>query len=95
MPNTKSAKKALRKSRKRYEENRRFKARLKRWIKKLQLLVADAQKEYAEKTFPMVQKLLDKAAKKHIYHKNKVNRIKSRLHKQVASLGAEKTTAKK
>ena len=91
MPNTKSAKKALRKSLKRYEENRRFKARLKRWIKKLQSFIADAQKEYAEKTWPMVQKLLDKAAKKHIYHKNKVNRIKSKLSKQIVTLKAKES----
>ncbi len=91
MPNTKSAKKALRKSLKRYEENRRFKARLKRWIKKLQGFITEAQKEYAEKTWPMVQKLLDKAAKKHIYHKNKVNRIKSRLSKQIAVLKAKES----
>ncbi len=86
MPNTKSAKKALRQNKKRYIANKRVKARIKRWIKKLQLQIQEANKEVATKTYYFVQKLLDKAGKRHIYHKNKVNRLKSRLAKKVNSI---------
>ncbi len=89
MPNTKSAKKALRKSKKVYVENRRMKLRIKRWMKKLNTLLEKADKDSVEKTYYFLQKLLDKAGKKHIYHKNKINRLKSRFAKKVASVKSE------
>ena len=86
MPNTRSAKKALRKSQKRYLANKRVKERIKRWTKKFLSLIEQAKVDAAEKTLFFLQKLLDKAGKRHIFHKNKVNRLKSRYYKRLYAL---------
>ena len=74
MPVTKSAKKKLRKDRKREDRNDRVYSLLKRLIKK-------AKKHPSEKAVREVVALADKAGRHHIIHKNKVARIKSSLAK--------------
>ena len=70
--------KEARKNIRRREQNRTLKRKIKSEIKNLKKAVAEKSPD-ASKIYREVQSLLDKAAKKNIYHKNKSNRIKSRL----------------
>lgn len=74
MPVTKQAKKKLRKDRKREIKNRVLKAGFKKIIK-------NTRKSPTVKKLSQAAKVIDKAAKKGIVHKNKAARIKSRLAK--------------
>ena len=79
MPNTKSAKKELRKGAKRNIHNKKIKDNLKDLIKKSRKAIEsdDAKaKELVSKTL----KTLDKAAQKGVIKKNTRDRNKSRLH---------------
>lgn len=79
MPNTSSAKKALRGSIKKNQINRLVKTKLRQAIKK-------AQADNMPATFSMI----DKAAKANIIHPNKAARIKSRISRIVGTKGAAK-----
>ncbi len=82
MPNIKSAKKELRKSKKRKIYNEKIKNNAKNLIKKSrQAISADDHKaqELVKQTF----KALDKAAQKGVIKKNTRDRKKSRLHKKL------------
>jgi Ribosomal protein S20. len=63
MPNTKSAIKALRKSKKRYIVNKRNKELLKAEIKKYKKLIEAKNIKEAEEQLKLIYKKLDKAAK--------------------------------
>jgi len=89
MPNIRSAKKALRQSQKRYERNKRLKMRIKRWVKKF-YAVLEENLEQAKVALVTAQKLIDKAGKKNIFHKNKVARLKSRLYQAFSAKQAQK-----
>jgi small subunit ribosomal protein S20 len=82
MPRTKSAKKALRQSEKRKVRNLRKKREIKSILKGLKKSLADKKREECEKYLQLAYKKIDKAAKTFI-HKNKANRMKSRLSKKV------------
>ncbi len=86
MPNTSSAKKALRQSKKRYIRNRSVKQRIKRRVKRFLELIKEGNKEKATEAFRIITKLYDKAAKRNIVHKNKANRKKSVLQKKLSAL---------
>jgi len=73
-----SAMKEARKNVRRKEQNRVLKRKVKSEIKKLKKAVAEKSPDVS-KIYSEVQSLLDKAAKKNVYHKNKSSRIKSRL----------------
>jgi ribosomal protein S20 len=77
MPIGRSAKKSLRKAVKNKKSNVSFKAKIKLAIKTF--LVKPSEKSLVE-----VQSILDKAKKKNIFNKNKIDRIKSRLSKKIA-----------
>lgn len=79
MPNTKSAKKELRKNVKLRAHNLRIKNNLKQIIKQSQKAI-QTKDEQAKKLFPEALKALDKAAQKGIIKKNTRDRKKSRLH---------------
>jgi len=85
MPITKSAHKALRQSKRKAIVNRRVKNAVKQAIRlfKKSPTLANLKKLYS---------VLDKAAKKNIFHKNKAARLKSRLAKKVQPI--RKTTKK-
>ena len=90
MPNTKSAKKRLRQSLERRARNRAVKSSLKTQIKKV-LTAAEAGDAVATgDEFRTAAKKLDQAAAKHVIHRNKAARLKSRLS---ARLKAAKQTA--
>ncbi len=72
MPVTKSAKKKLRKDKVKTEKNKKIKNLFRSAVKK-------AQKGKTEKIIKDAIKLVDKAAKNNIIHKNKASRLKSKL----------------
>ncbi len=97
-PITKSAKKALRQSKKRRVRNIQKKKIIKKLLKEIKNLVTRAQAkredeqssspsqkkiEEAKKLLPQVYKLLDKAAKTGLIKKNTVARKKSRITKLI------------
>lgn len=94
MPNTRSAEKQLRASRKKAERNKAVISRIKTEVKKF-LAYVDAKDVNSAKTqISLVSSLLDKAAKKNIIHSNTASRKKSRLMKRLSllesqSLGAQ------
>lgn len=81
MPNTKNAKKALRKSQARRLRNRSQRSTLRTTIKKFRALAEGDDKDAIETAFRMAVKGLDQAAAKGLIHKNKASRTKSRLSK--------------
>ena len=89
MPNTKSAKKELRKGAKRNIYNRKIKDNLKGLMKKSQKAI-QAKDEQAKELVNKAMKALDKAAQKGVIKKNTSDRRKSRLH-----LKLNKTFSKK
>lgn len=74
MPVTKQARKKLRKDKKRTEKNLIVKEGFKKSVK-------NTRKTPTPKKLSEASKVIDKAAKKGIIHKNKAARIKSRLSK--------------
>ncbi len=79
MPNTSSAKKALRQSLPKKAMNRRRKNNFKVAIKELRKAVATNANDKAIGLLPFIYKSLDKAAKSNTIKKNKASRLKSRL----------------
>jgi len=77
MPNTKSAKKALRGSLRKRKYNLIWKTKVKRLVKSLK----SKKTKVTPKDLSELQKALDKASKKRAIHKNKANRLKSRYAK--------------
>ena len=79
MPNTKSAKKELRKAQKRRMRNRYYRSRARTYVKKVRKLLAEGRIEEAREALRLAFSALDKAAEKGIIHKNNAARRKSRL----------------
>jgi len=84
MPVIKSAKKALRKSKKRKAVNVAKNRKLKSLLKKAQALVSEKKTEKAKKLLPQIYKILDKAAKTKLIKKNTASRKKSRITRLIA-----------
>ena len=72
MPITKTAKRALRSSKKKELENKTFTARMEVAIRK-------AKNKQTKETVKKAISLTDRAVKKNLIHKNKAARIKTRL----------------
>ena len=83
MPITKSAKKALKQSKKRRTRNLRRFSTMREIIKQIKKLVEENKKEEALKLLPSAYKSIDKAAKNNVIEKNTAARKKSRLTKLV------------
>jgi small subunit ribosomal protein S20 len=83
MPNTKSAKKALRQSEARRKRNLSRKKAIKLATKKIKKLLLDQKKEEALALLPRAYKAIDKAAKTGVIKKNAASRKKSRLAKLI------------
>lgn len=80
MPNSLSAKKALRKSQARRLQNRQQRSQLRNELKKFRTLMDESpSREDADKAFDHVKRALDKAAAKRLIHRNVASRTKSRL----------------
>lgn len=83
MPNTANAKRSLRKMEVRRERNKSQRSALKTTVKKVRVNAAAAKVDDAKTTLAVAIKKLDQAADKHLIHKNKAARLKSRLTKLV------------
>ena len=80
MPRIKSAKKAMRQSRRRAVVNRAQRSALRTALKRVR---AAGTKEEATSAYAAAVRLLDRAARKGLIHKNNAARNKSRLAKYV------------
>ena len=88
MPNTTSAKKALRKSEVRRLHNRSRRSALRTAVKRCRAAVAAGDTEGIQSTFRQAVKKLDQAAAKGLIHKNAAARTKARLAKLVKEQSA-------
>ncbi|MDP2640993.1 MAG: 30S ribosomal protein S20 [Candidatus Yanofskybacteria bacterium] len=86
MPIKKSAKKALRQSKKRAQRNLKGRRQMRDVLKTIQKGLT-SPKEEQQKALPAAYKALDKAAKWGIIKKNTASRIKSRITKRVSRAG--------
>ncbi len=86
MANSKSAKKRVRQSRRRHEQNRQQRSRLKTAIKNVENA---PDGETATEAFRKASALLDRAGRKNLMHRNKAARKKSQLAKIVKEKGGE------
>jgi len=82
MPNIKSAKKELRKSKKIVVKNKKIKDDLKSLVKKSRKAI-EAGDSKADELVTKALKAFDKAVQKGVIKKNTGNRKKSRLHKKL------------
>ncbi|MCL5795191.1 MAG: 30S ribosomal protein S20 [Patescibacteria group bacterium] len=80
MPIIRAAKKAVRSSSRRQNKNLQFKIQVK-----------EAISNVSAKDLSKVQALIDKAAKQHIFSKNKASRIKSQLARKFAGANKKET----
>jgi small subunit ribosomal protein S20 len=85
LANTPSAEKRIRQARKRYEQNRAQRSRMKTGIKKV-LGATDAAA--ADAAFREVAALLDRLASRRVIHPNKAARKKSQLARHIAVLSS-------
>jgi len=90
MPITKSAKKALRQSKRRAARNLIKKEAYKAAVKKVRALAISGKAKELNEALATAYKALDKAAKTNVIAKNKAGRLKSRLTKFVRAEGARK-----
>ncbi|OHA09139.1 MAG: 30S ribosomal protein S20 [Candidatus Sungbacteria bacterium RIFCSPLOWO2_01_FULL_59_16] len=84
MPITRSAKKALRQTKRRTIRNLKRKEAYKKALKQVRKLVAEKKFKEAEALVPQAQKALDKAAKTGVVKPNAAARKKSRLMAWIA-----------
>ncbi len=83
MPTKNSAKKELRKNRRRHALNKAQTSTLRTQLKKDAQAARAGDHDTAAAALPRAQKLIDKAAKTNSIHRNKAARLKSRLTKRV------------
>ena len=82
MPRIKSAKKALRQSKKNHKNNLIWKNRLKTAVKSTTQAIAKKDKSAGKLTAKTIS-IADICVKKNIYHQNKINRLKRKLLKKL------------
>lgn len=83
MPNSRSARKALRTNQKKRLHNRSQRAGLRTAIKTFRSAAVGEDQELTESSFRVAVKKIDQSAAKGLIHKNKAARTKSRLSKLV------------
>lgn len=83
IPNTRSAKRQLRKALRRRRENDLRKSAIRYWHREIRKLVAAGQVQEAQKLFPNFQKAVDKAASRRAIHPNRAARLKARLSRRL------------
>ena len=89
MPNTSSAKKAMRSSARKYEQNTARKWKIKNALKDFRKVMATDPANYLP-TLSKVFSAFDKAVKTNLVHRNKADRKKSRLAKMVDKILTKK-----
>jgi small subunit ribosomal protein S20 len=90
LPSKTSTAKRHRQSESHRLRNKSVRSAVKSQIKKFLDAVEKKDRSAAEAEFKQVSSLLDSAAGKGVYHKNNTARKKSRLHKKLTELTAEK-----
>lgn len=93
MPNIKSVKKDVIRSRQRQLRNQSAKSRMKTFVKKAIAAIATGNAEQIVPALNQTVSVLDKTAKRGIIHKNAANRRKSRLMRRAAQALAAAPTA--
>lgn len=88
MPNTRSAKRHMRKSERRRRRNVSIKSVVKTAVKKAEQVFSSGNSEQAEETLRDALRKLDKARQKGVFKENTVNRKKSRLAKKFNKIQA-------
>ena len=88
VPNTKSAEKQLRASRRKELGNKAVHSRIKTEVKKFLAYIDTKDIMAAKSQIMTVSSILDKAAKKNIIHRNVASRKKSRLMRRLSLLEA-------
>lgn len=83
MPHTKSAKKALRVSQRRRDQNKPVRSQVKTYVKKAEQLISGNELESAREAVKRAMAALDKAAQKGVIQPNNAARRKSRLMKKL------------
>ena len=86
MPNIKSSKKDVIRSRIAYEKNKADKSEMKTVIKKYEAALAEGDKAVAEVAYKNAVQIVDKAVSKGILHKNTAARKKSSMTLQLNKL---------
>ncbi|MBI2552212.1 30S ribosomal protein S20 [Candidatus Uhrbacteria bacterium] len=86
MAHTQSALKHVRQTKKHTARNRAVKERIKDAVKNLGKLTAAKNAAEAKTALQKFYKLADKAAKNHIIHRNRANRLKSAWMKRVLTI---------
>ena len=98
MPQTKQAKKALRQAEKRRLRNLKVKREIKFLLKKTRKAIDQKKTRGLLEQIRELEKKIDKAVQKGVFHKNKGARLKSRLWQRVKKAGlkllSEKTGRK-
>jgi small subunit ribosomal protein S20 len=89
MATKKSAKKALRKSKKRTLRNLMYKKRIKNLLKMMQNLIKEKKIQQAKELLPKIYKALDKAAKVGVIKENTASRKKSKITKLFSKLSRQ------
>ncbi|MDX1966300.1 MAG: 30S ribosomal protein S20 [Planctomycetaceae bacterium] len=93
MPNTESAKRALRKAERRQIRNKSERTALKTTVKKVRVAAAASDVASGKTLLQTAIKKLDQAADKHLIHANKAARLKSRLTKMMNKVAAAPAAA--
>lgn len=91
MPNIKSVKKDVIKSRKNHLRNVSAKSAMKTFVKKARLAVEAGDAAAASAAVAQAVSVIDKTAERGIIHKNAAARRKSRLMKRLAKLSASQS----
>ena len=98
MPNTDSAKRALRKMQRRRVKNRNERSALRTSVKKVRVTAAavasgNGKIEDAKTVLQLAIKRIDQSAAKHLIHANKASRDKSRVMKLINKISAPPAAA--
>ncbi len=93
MPNTESAKRALRKAERRRVRNKSERSALRTTVKKVRVAAAASDVDSTKSALQLAIKKLDQAADKHLIHANKASRLKSRLAKLSNKVAAAASAA--
>lgn len=86
MPNTQSAKKAIRQDKRKKKLNVLRKKKVKDLIKQARVLIEQGKQPEAKKLLPEIYKALDKAAKVNTIKKKTASRKKSRITKLISKI---------
>ena len=88
MANTKSAEKAARQAEKHRARNVALRSRMRSAMRKVNDAITKGNREEARKVYQAAVPMIDTLVNKHIVHRNKADRHKSRLAARIKALGA-------